>query len=142
MDAVAGGWALGGLGMIRFTVRLGFATAAAFFAVLPALAQTDQTIVMTCSNQFPGRATITLNLAARSVVRESFLPGPNGALIPFPPVRGTITEISESRIVWSEEAGPNNLANANTLNRYTGDLASSAATGTWSTSCHRQQKEF
>lgn len=142
MDAVAGKWALGGLGMIRFTVRLGFATAAAFFAVLPALAQTDQTIVMTCSTQFPGRETYTLNLSERSVVEDSFLPGPNGALIPFPPVQGTITAISESQIVWHDEPGPNNLASTNSLNRYTGDLTKSGANGTASMSCHRQQKEF
>lgn len=142
MDAVAGKWALGGLGMIRFAARLGFATAAAFFAVLPALAQTDQTIAMTCSGQSSGRETFTLNLASRSVMSEAFLPGPSGALIPFPLVQGAITEISDSQIVWSFEPGPNNQAGVVTLNRYTGDLTISAASGTSSMSCHRQQKEF
>jgi hypothetical protein len=128
-------------------IRLaGIGVAAAWsvlFAAAPAVAQTDQKIVMTCSNQFPGHTTITVDLAARSVVKESFLPGPaGGALIPFPAVQGTITEISESRIVWSEEAGPNNVANVNTLNRYTGDLVSSGTYGNSSTSCHRQQREF
>lgn len=106
------------------------------------MAQTDQTIVMTCSSQFPGRETYTLNLATRSVLSQAFLPVSSSALEPFPPVQGTITEISESQIVWSEAAGPNNLASVETLNRYTGDLTISTATRTMSMSCHRQQKEF
>jgi hypothetical protein len=122
----------------------------ALLAPAKSYAQTDQTIVMVCSNPDygPGQTIYTINLAAKTVSKESITPNPGGSPDPVDwTFQGTINEVTDTEIVMTV-----NQVRIS-LNRYTGNMnwqyldateAASAARVHAATgaSCHKQQKQF
>lgn len=113
-------------------------------------AQTDQTMVLVCSNEYPGHEIFTLDLTAKTVSEEEITPNPGGSPDPVDwTFQGTINEITDSEIVMVITANQVQIS----LNRYTGNMSWQflnaaeeaaalrvhAATGA---SCHKQQKQF
>jgi len=115
-------------------------------------AQTDQTIVMVCTNEYPGQQIFTLNLATKTVAFEGVTPNPGGHPDPIDTItQGTIQQITDAEIIFTDR--DDNSARRFTLNRYTGMMsweildpvnqaAAAAAHAATGATCHKQQKQF
>ena len=109
-------------------------------------AQSDQVIVLSCTNQIvqrtQGQWRVTIDMAAKTVSEFS-----SRSDAPVPPTSTTspITQVTDQQIVWGTMSPM--ATTTKTLNRYTGDLAvdqtiQGTVVPTVTSTCQRQQKQF
>ena len=118
----------------------------ALLAPMAAQAQSDQVIVMSCTNQMlenvRGQWTFTIDLAGKTV---SEFTARSDAAAPPTTTQFAITQVTDQKIVWNMSV--TNYSRTMTLNRYTGGLtvdvvAQGNAAPTVTATCQRQQKQF
>jgi hypothetical protein len=109
-------------------------------------AQSNKLIVMDCPTGPGGQhVVITLDLAAKTAAEEWTIPNPGSLDIHQSYPKGTITQITDDKIVFiSDQGDPQNNEATNTLNRYTGDNTYTFTDGraTNTIHCVKRQKQF